>query len=50
MTSLIDHLANFFIITYFLGEISKFSAEISHRVSNTHRFNEKREISLIFFF
>ena len=29
-----------FFVTYFLGEISKFIAEISHRVNNTHGFNE----------
>ena len=39
-----------FYIAYFLGEISKFSAEISHRVSDTDRFNEKREISFNFLF
>ena len=40
-----------FFIAYFLGEISKFSAEISHRVSNAvYRLSEKPEISFNFLF
>ena len=44
-------LRNFlhFFIAYFIGKISKFSVEISNSVCNTHRFNEKREISFNFF-
>ena len=39
-----------FFIAYFLGEISKFSTEILYSNSNTHSFNEKREISFNFRF